>query len=95
METKKCNRCKEVKPLEDFNKGQGMCRKCQSEYSKERIRKLAERKKAEKTNISTGISGLESYTPRQLLEELGKRGYDIEARYVQKVNVKAFVGIVK
>ena len=79
MQTKTCPKCGRTLPLGEFNKRakssdglQFYCRECQHEITKTRY--LLK----EKLIASNPLS---SYTPRELLEELKKRGYKWERMY--------------
>lgn len=79
METKKCTRCGRVLPISEFNKRakspdglQAYCRECKREiYQESHLSK-------EKLLSNNPLSG---YTPRELLEELKKRGYKWDKIY--------------
>lgn len=86
METKVCSCCGQEKSIEEFYPKHSQCKEC--------IRKKANKKYHSKKDAQPK-EGLANYTPRELLEELGRRGYNIEATYVQTLTVKAGVGIVK
>ena len=56
MENKACNACKQLKPLDCFNKNQYRCRSCQSEYyQKNRNKILAKQAQYEKSEAGKAI----------------------------------------
>lgn len=88
METKKCTRCGNELPLESFNKSakskdglQYYCKTCQSQANKESIARMKELVKDRiivdgRTLVKKQEdSPLASFTPRQLMEELKRRGF--------------------
>lgn len=83
METKICKRCGRELPIEDYHIDNRMigghksiCKECTSAYCKERN----DAKKADKE--STPLS---KFTPRELIEELRRRGYKGKLQYVYEV----------
>ena len=83
IETKKCGRCGETKPVSEFYVSQNnrdgydkYCKECKKQYNQERYaKKVAEKKAAE------ACQPLSKYTPRDLLAELKRRGYKWEKMY--------------
>ena len=82
--TKVCPKCGRELPTSEFNKAsrskdglQCWCRACQHEAQKSvpRIK-----------DVRDG-NPLSAYTPRQLMAELKRRGYDGELFYVQKIKL--------
>lgn len=92
METKKCSKCGRELPLSEFNKNnqakdglQCRCKSCQREAHREkqdRIKKL----------LGGVKNGLSAYSPRELMEELYKRGYrgTLEYTEVHKIDISNF-----
>lgn len=83
METKICKKCGRELPIENYHIDNRMaggyksiCKDCNSAYRKERN----DAKKADKE--STPLS---KFTPRELIEELRKRGYKGKLQYVYEV----------
>lgn len=73
LQTKQCVHCGKVLPVSEFYKNKtarnglaSWCKDCMVE----RRRELARNARLYETR-----GGLESYTPRQLMEELARRGY--------------------
>lgn len=100
METKKCSRCGCMKSLDSFYKNASMkdglqthCKACQSEISKERNSKPLIRVKSEalagvnKLPAPDKNNPLTAYSPRQLMAELHRRGYEGELTYTSKINI--------
>lgn len=84
METKVCNCCGRELPLSEFHKKtsakdghQSNCKECAKKMARERLDKF-------RRAVSAGEDGLSAYTPRQLMEELAKRGYMGKLEYVEK-----------
>lgn len=82
IKTKKCSKCGRELPLNQFylNRAaadglQSQCKECQ----KKRIR-------TNHTNKNCNPD-LAQFTPRQLIEELKKRGYSGEIQFVQKIKL--------
>lgn len=81
VKTKKCTRCGRELPVTEFYKKtdspdglQTWCKECL--------------KKQQRKRESGGVSDeLKTYTARQLMEELAKRGYRGELEYVKKINI--------
>lgn len=88
IKTKKCNRCGRVLPVTEFYKKasskdglQDQCRECHNES----VRRSYQKKKNERKSIleqSTKTeSELSEFTPRQLMEELKRRGFKWDSMY--------------
>lgn len=82
---KVCSRCGRDLPLSEFPKNttcrgghSGVCKKCKVEQMRDYRRNLAE-----KARLYDERGGLESYTPRQLMEELARRGYRGSLTYTE------------
>ena len=87
--TKVCPQCHRELPVTKFYASrssadglQSWCKECQKERSKD----IYSRAKAERP-IPTGEGGLSKFTPRQLMEELRRRGYTGTLRYVQEIDI--------
>lgn len=83
--TKHCNRCGRDLPLDEFHKNnrskdglQWMCKSCMNKANME----IRERKKEPSDNPLT------SYTPRQLMEELARRGYKGRLTYTHIIDIE-------
>lgn len=86
METKVCSICGKELPLSEFyshkNSKDGynsMCKTCH----KERAHKAAVERKRLKTIVAKGGKQLSDYTPRELMEELYRRGYRGTLEFVE------------
>lgn len=87
METRICKCCGRELPLEKFNKNAfgytHVCNECTSKNRSE----AAKRRNEMKAKISDAENArnlrLQDFTPRELLEELRRRGYEGKLRYVQ------------
>lgn len=87
--TKVCPHCHRELPVTEFHASrssadglQGWCKECMKEHSKEHYSRL----KAERP-IPIGEGGLSKFTPRQLMEELKRRGYTGTIRYVHEIDI--------
>ena len=72
METQVCKKCGRELPVDNFKKTRWggyahVCKECA-------LKAYAENKKAREEAEKT--QGLSAYTPRQLMEELARRGYE-------------------
>lgn len=97
METKKCSKCGCTKSIDDFYKNASMrdglqscCKDCQSEMRNgkslvqvkpEALAGVNKRPFPDKDNP------LSAYTPRELMVELHRRGYDGELTYTSRINI--------
>lgn len=84
METKVCSCCGRELPLSEFHKKtsskdghQSYCKECAVKLARERLNSL-------RAAAAEKGPGLSAYTPRQLMEELARRGYTGELEYVEK-----------
>ena len=92
METKVCERCKRELELNKFKKTRWgtyskICTECVVERlrgtkweQQEKIKELQKRKDAERVQVH---SKLAEFTPRQLIEELARRGYKGKLTYTE------------
>jgi hypothetical protein len=100
METKKCSKCNQVKPISEFYKNasmkdglQGSCKDCQSSANRERAHKPLVTVKPEaiagvnRRPILNKDNPLSAFTPRELMQELHKRGYEGELMYTSRINI--------
>ena len=78
IKTKVCSRCSMELPLTEFPKNaqcrdghSGVCKKCKREQIRDYRRNLAE-----KARLYDEREGLKAYTPRELMLELKRRGYE-------------------
>ena len=78
IKTKVCSRCGRELPLTEFPKNaqcrgghSGICKKCKKEQVNDYRRNLAE-----KARLYDMRGGLKDYTPRELMLELKRRGYE-------------------
>lgn len=93
METKVCKCCGNELPITEFRKGKAhgvefvtsVCKTCmstkQSEGHKRRKEKQAISHEAEIVQAKT--MRLKDFTPRELMEELVRRGYEFEMTYTE------------
>lgn len=96
METKKCKQCEKELPIQEFSKNAygytSICKSCnshnRSEAAKKRNGKIVrdyeqEIEKAKQLRLS-------EFTPRELIIELRKRGYEGTLRYVEvhEINIE-------
>ena len=99
METKICRDCGRELPIERFKKNRwgervGVCidcdtRKRRENKEKKRIEKAMQVK--EQARIDAEVkTALSAFTPRQLMEELHRRGYDGTLTYVQRIDISNF-----
>lgn len=78
IKTKVCSRCGMELPLTEFPKNAnsydghlGVCKKCQRERMRDYRQNLAK-----KARLYDERGGLKDYTPRELMLELKRRGYE-------------------
>ena len=79
-QTKTCPRCGRTLPIENFYKRSNgqmytYCKECQKMYNKERSMRITP---------PDSENPLSAYTPRQLMQELKRRGYTSKL-YIQQV----------
>lgn len=84
METKVCKSCGRELPLSEFHKKtssrdghQSYCKECFAKLARERLNSL--RAAAAEKEV-----GLSAYTPRQLMNELARRGYMGKLEFVER-----------
>ena len=85
IKMKVCSRCGSELPLSEFPKSpqcrgghSGVCKKCKREQQTDYRRNLAE-----KARLYDERGGLKDYTPRELMEELARRGYKGTLTYTE------------
>lgn len=85
METKICSKCKRELPLANFNKSakspdghQYYCKECKASKKKEDYEKL---------KLLPKLELLATFQPRELIEELRRRGYSGELKCTLTVKV--------
>lgn len=99
---KVCTKCGRELPENMFCKSkrepdglQRYCKECRAKYQRSNYKKKSEMK-TEIDNLLNQIkelqgrkeSGLSDYTPRQLMEELRRRGYKGTLTYVQTIDIE-------
>lgn len=92
---KKCAKCGQVLPEDNFNKSkaakdglQCYCKACQRKAVLDRNHKVKEMRHELEMIANLKSEGLASYTPRQLMEELCRRGYKGTLTYEQKIDLE-------
>lgn len=87
METKKCKICGSEKELKYFSKtGIGVldiCNDCMVQKRAEGRKKNIEKKKKEEEAATARFTRLSEFTPRELMEELVRRGYQGKLTYTE------------
>lgn len=89
IKTKVCSKCGRTLPQVMFSKCasakdglQAVCKACHNEQQREHYaKKKAEEEKTKSENV------LSAFTPRQLMSELKRRGYDGTLTYVQRIKL--------
>ena len=80
---KECKRCHRQLPETSAKDGlQYWCKSCINDYDKN-VRPFKEKNK----NGGGGNPALAEFTPRQLIDELRKRGYTGELKYTQTIKL--------
>ena len=89
IKTKVCSRCGRELPLSEFPKSStcrgghsGVCKKCKAEQERDYRRNLAE-----KARLYDERGGLKDYTPRELMLELSRRGYEGVLTYTERKTI--------
>lgn len=89
IKTKVCTRCGRELPLSEFPKNvqcrgghSGVCKKCKVEQMRDYRRNLAE-----KARLYDERGGLKDYTPRELMLELSRRGYEGVLTYTERKTI--------
>ena len=97
MKTKKCSKCGQEKPVSEF-KGhakskdglQSVCQKCRESERESSSKKMGGGKSKsdlDRKPILDADNLLSQFTPRELMKELYRRGYDGELIYVKKAKL--------
>jgi hypothetical protein len=88
--TKRCRACGIEKPIEDFSPNKNakdgrshVCKSCLSQ-----IKSRSHKHQTATLADGTRVVGLEAYTPRQLMLELKRRGYDGELNVVERKTIR-------
>lgn len=88
IKTKKCSTCGRVLPVTEFHKKtsaidglQDRCRECHNESSRRSYQKKKEAKYSVLNLTTKTDSELSKFTPRQLMEELKRRGFKWDSMY--------------
>lgn len=94
METKVCKCCGRELPIGDFYVNvTGVTSVCKACNSENRRKAALNRHKKEKQDLESEINNakimrLAQFTPRELMEELKRRGYDGELTYTEVRKIK-------
>lgn len=91
---KTCRRCGRALPIEQFHTDKSQpdghriyCRECSAEQAKESAARRKERN-ARQTIGEGNVDGpLSAFKPRELIEELRRRGYKSELTYTYKITL--------
>lgn len=83
METKICAHCGNELPLSDFRRTKwggfaSTCNKCMTEKRVARMSDNKEKAKADARNLR-----IQDFTPRELMTELKRRGYEFTMKYTE------------
>lgn len=82
MATAICKRCGQEKPLEEFhNNKHGVSQVCRECARKNRNETIARKRNAERA------SSLADYSPRELMAELKRRGYEGQLTYTKTYTI--------
>lgn len=92
METKICKSCGRELPISEmYSNALGVtnvCRDCRKKKYNETIAKRKKNKSLEEELANAKILRLQDFTPRELLQELKRRGYEwTSMRYVEIKNI--------
>ena len=87
METKVCKCCGRELPIEDFYKNgfgvTSVCKECHTKRAKEGKQERKRLKQQAVDAINARHLRLSDFTPRELMEELKRRGYDGKITYTR------------
>ena len=86
-QTKFCPSCGETKPITEFSRNRTAKDGRQSECKACRNKRAKEKRDAHKLLIGGGDNPLIGYTPRQLMEELARRGYTGKLSYTKVIDI--------
>lgn len=91
---KTCRRCGRALPIEQFYADKKSpdghytyCRECHSEQNKESYARRKERNARQTTGEGNVDGSLSAFKPRELIEELRRRGYKGELTYTHKITL--------
>ncbi len=99
MSVKKCQKCGEIKPTSEFYKNvatvdgyQSYCKECQSAARRQASKPLVTVKPEALARVNKRLpedpdNPLSVFTPRELMQELHRRGYDGELTITSRVNI--------
>lgn len=101
---KKCSRCGTEKPITEFYNSQNLsdgktiwCKDCVKEYNRNRYNRIKMENinmnptQSPKSDIRGGQNNdLSRFTPRELMQELAKRGYRGTLEYVKRIDITKF-----
>lgn len=96
METKICKCCNRELPIDQFtntkNGRHNTCRECRMEHVKEGREKRKREQNLEAELAKAKSMRLSEFTPRELMEELARRGYKGKLQYVEvhEINIENF-----
>lgn len=97
METKVCKRCGRELPVEKFKmsaygKRVDVCTECSTAKLRENKLLKKEMKDNAQAVVEARTLRLKDFEPRELMEELRRRGYTGELQYVQvhRINLESF-----
>lgn len=98
METKKCKCCGEEQPIKNFKKGRwgyvSVCMSCDTKHRREKRneRMEAQKQAAEKLVQDKRRLQLCDFTPRELMQELARRGYEgnLTFTHVETIDITNF-----
>ena len=89
METRVCKTCGRELPIENFSKNAygyiGICKECNSKHRSEAATHRASKKQRSIENELANAKNmrLSEFTPRELMAELKRRGYEGTLTYVE------------
>jgi hypothetical protein len=93
METKVCKYCGRELPVEDFYRnGFGVtscCKECHTRKVQEGKQKKKEIQEQVDASANARHLRISEFTPRELMEELKRRGYEFTMRYVETHIIKS------
>ena len=85
--TKVCSCCNTKKTLSEFNKNgfgyKSVCRECENKHRAEKREERNRIKQQAVDALNAHNMRLSDFTPRELMEELKRRGYEGKLRYVR------------
>lgn len=96
METKVCKCCGRELLISSFKKGRwgvvSVCNECDKQHRAEKRQQRIDeqKKKVEDVRAENRQLCLADFTPRELMEELARRGYTGELTYTMKIDITDF-----